>query len=266
VAQQFGYEYADVRQGGGRDKSLRMLLVPDPSPHARSRAAHNRVQYPNAGDGVSLPPLVPDAYELLRARISFDLTGNAQGRLAWGSLGVTVGCALLAVRSGGTTTAFTVAGCVWAALMVLLAVGIVVNRHRNAKFAERLRAAGFHAVTEDKGRVRYLPPGTAAPGQQVQAGPYGPGTGGPYGNPQGQPYGNPQGQPYGNPQGQPYGNPQGQPQGTPPRPAPPHVPGPAGPYAGPQVTGPNAPRPPQPYGAQPPFDPRRGPDGQAPQG
>lgn len=32
VAQQFGYEYADVRQGGGHNGGLKMLIVPDPGP------------------------------------------------------------------------------------------------------------------------------------------------------------------------------------------------------------------------------------------
>ncbi|MBB6421278.1 hypothetical protein HDC93_006909 [Streptomyces sp. AK010] len=32
VAQQFGYEYADVRQSSGRNGALTMLILPDPSP------------------------------------------------------------------------------------------------------------------------------------------------------------------------------------------------------------------------------------------
>lgn len=38
VAQQFGYEYADVRQSSGRNGALTMLILPDPSPQARARA------------------------------------------------------------------------------------------------------------------------------------------------------------------------------------------------------------------------------------
>ena len=71
IAQQFGYEYADVRQGAGRNNALTMLIVPDPGPQAQARAAQNWAQYPKAGDGVSLPPVVPDALELLKARINF---------------------------------------------------------------------------------------------------------------------------------------------------------------------------------------------------
>ncbi|MBQ1097084.1 hypothetical protein KBY55_13485 [Streptomyces sp. b94] len=187
VAQQFGYEYADVRQGGGSNSSLRMLLVPDPGPQARSRAAQNWAQYPNAGDGVSVPPLVPDAFELLKARINFDLTGkNAEKRMGYGALGVTVGCVVLAYRFGGASGDFVVAAIVWLCALALLGVGFLVTRKRNAKFAARLQAAGFVPVADETGRVRYLAPGAQPPGH---GNPFG-GAGGPVAG--GAPYGYPQ--------------------------------------------------------------------------
>ncbi|MFJ6832185.1 hypothetical protein [Streptomyces sp. NPDC091209] len=173
IAQQFGYEYADVRKGSGRNNALTMLIVPDPGPQAQARAAQNRAQYPQAGDGVSLPPVVPDAMELLKARINFDLTGkNAEKRMVYAAVGLSVGCVVLGVRAGGSSGAFTVAGVLWAVLMVVLGVGLVVTRKRNAKFAALLRAAGFAPVTEEGGRVRYLPPGAGYGG--LPTGPYGP--------------------------------------------------------------------------------------------
>ncbi|MFD5637099.1 hypothetical protein ACFWJM_23580 [Streptomyces sp. NPDC127077] len=173
VAQQFGYEYADVRQGSGRNNALTMLIVPDPGPQAQARAAQNWAQYPQAADGVSLPPVVPDALELLKARINFDLTGkNAEKRMLYAGLGLTVGCAVLAVRTGGGSVAFAGAGILWAVLMVVLAVGLVVTRKRNTKFAALLAAAGFAPVTEEGGRVRYLPPTAGYGGPPT--GPYGP--------------------------------------------------------------------------------------------
>ncbi|MGW7281264.1 hypothetical protein ACWGIV_23775 [Streptomyces sp. NPDC054844] len=283
VAQQFGYEYADVRQGGGSNSSLRMLLVPDPGPQARSRAAQNWAQYPNAGDGVSVPPLVPDAFELLKARINFDLTGkNAEKRMGYGALGVTVGCVVLAYRFGGASGDFVVAAIVWLCALALLGVGFLVTRKRNAKFAARLQAAGFVPVADETGRVRYLAPGAQPPGHgNPFGGAGGPVAGGaPYGYPQapaapggyGQPapgpyspqqppypaqagYGQqppaPQQQPYpaqaaqpsyGQPQPQPYAPPQPQPQ--------PYAPPQSQPYAQPQ---PQQPYPPQPYPQQPPH-------------
>jgi len=163
IAQQFGYEYADVRTGGYNNSSLVMLIVPDPSPQARARAAQNWAQYPNAGDGVSLPPLVPDAVELLKARINFDLTGrSAEKRMLYGAIGTTVGAVVVALRSGGDGLLW--GGLFWALLMGILAVGFVVTRRRNATFAARLQAAGFVQVTDETGRLRYLPPGGQLPG------------------------------------------------------------------------------------------------------
>ncbi|KUL30103.1 hypothetical protein, partial [Streptomyces regalis] len=193
VAQQFGYEYLDVRQSSGRNGALIMMIAPDPSPQARARAAQNWAQYPNAHDGVSVPPLVPDAFELLKARINFDLTGkNAEKRAGYAAVGVTFGAGLLGVRLGGDGAAWIAALLTWVFFMAILGVVFVVNRKRNVKFAARLQAAGFMPFTEETGRVRYLPPGTQLPGQPFAAGPYGnqPSTG-PYGNqPPTGPYGN----------------------------------------------------------------------------
>ncbi len=231
IAQQFGYEYADVRQGGGNNSQLKMLIVPDLDPQARARAAQNWAQYPNAGDGVSLPPLVPDAVELLKARINFDLTGkSAEKRMGYGALGVSIGCVILAYRLGGTSTDFVISGGIWLALMAVFGIGVVVNRKRNAKFAARLQAAGFAPVTDETGRVRHLPPGGRMPGH-----------GNPFG---GVPYGAPA-PGYGQqPQGPGY---QGQPPMPYGQPAP-------GPYAPPAYGAPPAPAPygaPPAYGAQP---------------
>ncbi|MFE5261411.1 hypothetical protein [Streptomyces coelicoflavus] len=242
VAQQFGYEYADVRQSGGNNAALTMLLVPDPSPQARTRAAQNWAQYPNAGDGVSLPPLVPDAFELLKARINFDLTGkNAQKNMGYGALGGTVACVVIAFREGGSSDDFLLSGIIWVVLMAALGIGFLVTRKRNAKFAARLQAAGFVPMADETGRVRYLPPGGQLPGH---GNPFGAPPGG-YGQPAPGQYAAqpPQQQPYGGPQqgGQPYAPQQAQ-QPYPPQQAP-------QPYAQPPQQQPYTP--PQPQGQQP---------------
>ncbi|MGV4885016.1 hypothetical protein ACSR0Z_00075 [Streptomyces viridosporus] len=253
IAQQFGYEYADVRQGGGQNGALRMLIVPDPGPQARARAAQNWAQYPNAGDGVSLPPLVPDAVELLKARINFDLTGkSAEKRMGYGALGVSVGCVVLAYRAGGESSHFVVAGIIWLLLMAVFGIGLVVTRRRNAKFAARLRAAGFAPTTDETGRVRYLPPGGWTPGHGNPFGgdPYGaPGTAptpyaqpgpGPYAQPGPGPYAQPAPGPYTQPAPGPYAQQPPAAHGTPPAPTPygapqqPPAPAPGGPHAQPQ--------------------------------
>ncbi|MFF0537010.1 hypothetical protein ACWDF1_00200 [Streptomyces coelicoflavus] len=257
VAQQFGYEYADVRQSGGNNTALTMLLVPDPSPQARTRAAQNWAQYPNAGDGVSLPPLVPDAFELLKARINFDRTGkNAQKNMGYGALGGTVACVVIALREGGSSDDFLLSGIIWVVLMAALGIGFLVTRKRNAKFAARLQAAGFVPMADETGRVRYLPPGGQLPGH---GNPFGAAPGG-YGQPAPGQYAAqpPQQQPYGGPQqgGQPYA-PQQAPQAQQPYP-PQQAPQP---YAQPPQQQPYAPQPPQ---GQPYAPPQPQPQGQQP--
>ncbi|MET7320431.1 hypothetical protein [Streptomyces sp. NPDC005549] len=250
VAQQFGYEYADVRQSGGNNAALTMLLVPDPSPQARTRAAQTWAQYPNAGDGVSLPPLVPDALELLKARINFDLTGkNAQKNMGYGALGGTVACVVLAFREGGSSDDFVLSGIIWLVLMAALGIGFLVTRRRNARFAARLQAAGFVPMADETGRVRYLPPGGQLPGHGNPFGAIAPGG---YGQPSPGPYAP---QP---PQQQPYGAPPQAPQPYAPQP----VPQAHQPYAPPQPHQPYPPQqPPQPY-AQPPQQPYAPPQNQ----
>lgn len=257
VAQQFGYEYADVRQGGGNNSQLKMLIVPDLSPQAQARAAQNWAQYPNAHDGVSVPPLVPDAFELLMARINFDLTGkNAEKRMGYGAIGVSIGAVIIAYRLGGTSDDFVIAAIIWLALMAILGIGFVVTRKRNAKFAARLQAAGFTPVTDETGRVRYLPPGGQMPGH---GNPFGAGPYGPYGaQAQGAPP-FPQQQPapgYAPPAQQPpaYGQPFPQQQQQQP-----------GPYAPQQPPAYGQPGQPGPYGQQPPAYGQPGPYGQPPQ-
>jgi hypothetical protein len=293
VAQQFGYEYADVRQSSGRNGALTMLILPDPSPQARARAGQNWAQYPEAADGVSLPPLVPDAFELLKARINFDLTGkNAEKRMRYGALGVTVGCVILAFRFGGQSTDFVAAGVVWLLLMAVFGIGLVVTRKRNAKFAARLQAAGFAPVQDENGRLRYLPPGAQLPGQgnPFAGGPYGgavPGRPGPaagapqpaYGQQAPGPYAQPAPGPYpgqqapppysGQPAQAPYpGQPAPSPYGGQPAQAPyPGQPAQA-PYPGQPGPGPYGAQPPGPYGQpyhQPQPHPQQNPHWQPPQ-
>ncbi|MFE0178902.1 hypothetical protein ACFWZ2_42015 [Streptomyces sp. NPDC059002] len=173
IAEQFGYQYLDARYvGSGQSSRLVLYIAPDPSPQAQQRAARNRALYPHAAEAGPLPPFQPDAVELIKARAKFDYTGKAaEQRMLYGVGAVTVGAVVLAVKGGGDASAFLVAGVGWAALMALGAAGFVFNRRRNARFAARLHERGFVPVTDETGRVRYMPPWTPPP---AQPGPYAP--------------------------------------------------------------------------------------------
>ncbi|MFJ8086400.1 hypothetical protein ACIQ6Y_38315 [Streptomyces sp. NPDC096205] len=230
VAQQFGYEYADVRQGGQHNSEYTMLLVPDHSPQGRARAAQNWAQYPNAGDGASLPPLVPNAVELLKARIKFDISGRhaEKRRIRLAATGIPLACVGLVFELGADTTAFVVAGVLCAAGLGLLPLGLAYSRRDNARQAALLQAAGFTQVRDETGRLRYVPPGGQLPG---------------HGNPfaGGMPPGVPPQTPYAPGVSQPYA-------------AGPYA---AGPYApGPHAPGPYGPVPPQPQHSQPAHHPQ----------
>ncbi|MCH0542119.1 hypothetical protein I3F58_21655 [Streptomyces sp. MUM 203J] len=167
LAKQFGYEYADAWRGGGpQGNGFVMLIVPDPSPQAQARAEQNWARYPKASDGVALPPLVPNEVELLKSRITFDLaTTYTEKQLA---VIMGVGFSALAVglgfQLGADTTAAVIAGIVWAALMAFVPIGLVAGRRYRAKHVARLQAAGFTSVTDQSGRLRYIPPGGQLPG------------------------------------------------------------------------------------------------------
>ena len=248
IAQQFGYEYVDVRQSAGRNNALVMLIAPDPSPQARARAGQNWAQYPNAADGVSVPPLIPDAFELLKARINFDLTGkNAEKRMGYAAIGLTIGAVILGLRLGGDGAAWVAAFLTWAFFMAIVGIGFAVTRKRNAKFAARLQAAGFTPITDQGGRVRYLPPGAQVPGQHnpFASGPYGhqpPAAPAGHGQQPPAPYAAPAPGPYSAPRTPgPYGGvPQQQPYGQPPQPQPAYG---------------QSPQPQPAYGQQPPPQP-----------
>ncbi|KAA6214948.1 hypothetical protein CP973_38730 [Streptomyces albofaciens JCM 4342] len=173
LAQEFGYDYARVRQGGGpQNRGLVMTIVPDLTPQARERAARNCARYPGAAAGGELPPVAPGAVELVRARIAFDLATRLTEKqmVVFAGIGFTAVAGAAAYRFSASTTVLVTVAVIWAALMASLPVGIVVNRRYKAKQVAVLEAAGFSSVTDATGRLRYLPPGRLLPGHGAPSG------------------------------------------------------------------------------------------------
>lgn len=168
MAEQFGYTYADAGLGGFKSQELVLKLVPDHTPEAQARAARNRELYPNAADGVSLPPLVREEVEFLEARISFDFTTQYTDtqRIAIAVPVLTALAAAPCLRFGVHSTVTVVAVIIWAVLMTLMPLGLASIRRKRAAYAARLQAAGFVQVKDAVGRQRYAPP----PGQRPEHG------------------------------------------------------------------------------------------------
>lgn len=165
VAEQFGYAYADAGLGGFKSAELVLELVPDPRPEAQARATRNRASYPNAGDGVSLPPPVAEEIALLEARISFDLASQftPKQRVALGVPLMTALAAAPCIRFGVHSTVALVAGLLWAVFMACVPIGLAHTRRKRARYAAVLEAAGLTPVTDMLGRLRYVSPGDRRP-------------------------------------------------------------------------------------------------------
>ncbi|MFC8420964.1 hypothetical protein ACFUN7_08805 [Streptomyces sp. NPDC057236] len=163
MAQEFGYAYADVRQQGNQ---CLIVIVPDPGPEARERAARNRAHHPRAAHGGELPRLAPEAVEILKARITFDVGTMCTDRqtILLAGIAVVLPALSLGLLLGSGATAVVLAVVLWAALMALVPVGLAVSRRHRTRYAAVLRAAGFTPVTEPDGRLRYVPPGGRPPG------------------------------------------------------------------------------------------------------
>ncbi|MFD5520860.1 hypothetical protein [Streptomyces sp. NPDC127066] len=167
VAEQFGYAYSDISQSGGpKGKGYVLSIAPDPGPQARARAERNRARYPDAVDGGALPPVTPEAVELLNIRMRHDLAGSIseKQRIALVSIGFTALALSVCFNLGADTSAVAVTGSAWAVLMTLSLTGIKVGRRYTAGYAAQLQAAGYVQVTEKGGRVRYVPQSVQPPG------------------------------------------------------------------------------------------------------
>lgn len=165
VAQQFGYAYADVRRGGGpRGDGYLIVIVPDPSPEARARAERNRTRYPRAAAGGELPRVAPEAVELLKARITFDLaTMYSDRQLILLSAVAAVPLALpLGLLLGSGVWEAVLTAVLWAALMAFVPLGLAANRRHRTRYGAILRSAGFTPETDPSGRTRYVPAGGRA--------------------------------------------------------------------------------------------------------
>ncbi|MFC9341012.1 hypothetical protein ACFT0G_10970 [Streptomyces sp. NPDC057020] len=161
LAEQFGYAYADLRQGG---TSFTLYLVPDLRPRARELAAENWSRYPRATEEGPLPATDLETFALLRARMLSDLERRYRKEVLW-LLCVPLVLAALDVGADfgdGWDSVLTIAAVTWAGTVVLMLPLHVWGRRTARKSAALLEAAGFTRVPDESGRLRYVPPANAA--------------------------------------------------------------------------------------------------------
>ncbi|MGW1927778.1 hypothetical protein [Streptomyces sp. NPDC001919] len=170
LAEQFGYAYADLRQGG---TSFTLYLVPDLRPRARELAAENWSRYPRAAEGGPVPATDLETYALLRARMLSDLERRYGKEVLWL---ISVPLVLVALDFGsdfgdGWDSVLTIAAAAWAGAVVLMLPFHMWGRRTARKSAALLEAAGFTRVPDENGRLRHVPPGDGArPGSGVAGG------------------------------------------------------------------------------------------------
>ncbi|MGA5197838.1 hypothetical protein [Streptomyces exfoliatus] len=159
LAEQFGYEYADLRQSGGR---FTLFLLPDPRPQARERVAENRSRYPGASEGGPLPVPDPETLALFKARMLSDVQRGSSLKwiLPYAGATLALGALEFGTEFGDDRAAvLTIAGVVWAGCGALGAALLLWNRRVKRTGAIRLEAAGFTRMPDERGRLRYVPPG-----------------------------------------------------------------------------------------------------------
>ncbi|MFF4435203.1 hypothetical protein ACFYZ4_39345 [Streptomyces sp. NPDC001513] len=172
VAEQYGYTYGTAYRTGFKNSLVQVRMYRDPRPDARVREAATITAHPQAGNGGTVPGLeqgsltpVPEAVgaaAVLKDLITFDVMAlyiANRSQKVKGYLACAVVTVLLlfdkspveAVISGG-------------AVALLFTVAFQVGAIRRRKIAQRLTAAGFHAVRDEQGSQRFLRPGHQLPG------------------------------------------------------------------------------------------------------
>ncbi|MEV7558565.1 hypothetical protein [Streptomyces sp. NPDC089795] len=172
VAEQYGYTYGMAYRTGFKNSLVQVRMYRDPRPDARVREAATLTAHPQAGNGGAVPGLgqnsltpLPDAVgavAVLKDLITFDvmalyMADRSQKVVVYLACAVLTALLLIdkspveALISGG-------------AVAVLSTVAFNVGAYRRRKIAQRLTAAGFFAVRDERGDQRFLRPGQQLPG------------------------------------------------------------------------------------------------------
>ncbi len=172
VAEQYGYAYDTAYRTGFKNSLVQVRMYRDPRPEARVREAATITAHPRAGNGGTVPgleqgslkplPGAVGAVAVLKDLVTFDVMAlyiadrSLKVKLYLACVALT-GLMLLdkppveALVSGG-------------AVALLLTAAFTVGTTRRAKITQRLTAAGYHEVRDQRGGRRFLGPGQQLPG------------------------------------------------------------------------------------------------------
>lgn len=171
IAESYGFEYHETLRTGHKKANVLVRMYRDPRPEARAREAAAITAHPQAGNGGTVPGMrqgtlkpLPEAAEAvarMKDRILFDTAGAAadkrQQMTAYGSCAffvlflLVLGEPAIALVGGALLTAFLVGAFRFGAV-------------RRSRIAQRLQAAGYLQVRDERGAQRFLRPGQQLPG------------------------------------------------------------------------------------------------------
>ncbi|MFD4738015.1 hypothetical protein ACFWNR_24795 [Streptomyces virginiae] len=172
VAEQYGYTYGVAYRTGFKNSLVQVRMYRDPRPDARVREAATITAHPQAGNGGTVPGLEPGsltplpeavgAAAVLKDLITFDvmalyIADRRQKVICYLACAVLT---LLLLIDKSPVEALLSGG----AVALLMTVAFQVGAIRRAKIAQRLTAAGFLAVRDERGDQRFLRPGQQLPG------------------------------------------------------------------------------------------------------
>lgn len=172
VAEQYGYTYGMAYRTGFKNSLVQVRMFRDPRPDARVREAATITAHPRAGNGGTVPGLkqgslkpLPEtvgAVAVLKDLITFDVMAlyvADRSQKVKGYLACTILTLLLLIdRSADEAVASGVA------VALLFTVAFKVGAIRRGTITRRLTNAGFHAVRDEQGGLRFLRPGQQLPG------------------------------------------------------------------------------------------------------
>jgi hypothetical protein len=172
VAEQYGYLYGTAYRTGYKNSLVQVRMHRDPRPDARTREAATISRHPQAGNGGTVPGLtqgslrpLPEAaaaVAVLKDLVTFDVMALYIADRTHKTLTYLACAALTLLLLIDTPLLEALAS--GAAVTLLCAAAFKTGTLRREKITQRLTDAGYLAIHDEHGNLRFLPPQQQAPG------------------------------------------------------------------------------------------------------